>query len=133
MTGAATQWRIRSWFPELDERAHERFRIYHLELLRWTKAINLISPSSAPTADLVHFADSILGAKFVLSDLGEEAASAEIWDIGSGNGFPGVVFAILRPSAGVICVESDERKASFLKQLGLRLELDIIGVRRERF
>ena len=125
-------WRIREWFPSLDERAHERLRIFHIELLRWTKKINLISPASVREADLTHFADSILGAQIIFADLSLRPFPKELWDIGSGNGFPGVIAGILRPDLGIVCVESDERKAAFLKQLGMRLELDTLGVRQER-
>jgi 16S rRNA (guanine527-N7)-methyltransferase len=125
-------WRIREWFPTFDERIYERLRIYHLELLRWTKKINLISPSSAKDADLVHFADAILAVQFIFSEFTLNEFPKEIWDLGSGNGFPGVVACILRPALGVVCVESDERKAAFLRQLGMRLELDSLGVRQER-
>jgi 16S rRNA (guanine527-N7)-methyltransferase len=73
-----------------------------------------------------------MGAQFVLEDIKASGDISEIWDFGSGNGFPGAIFSILEPKLGVICVESDERKASFLRQLAMRLELDTLGVRHQR-
>jgi 16S rRNA (guanine527-N7)-methyltransferase len=123
------RWRIREWFQDLDERTLERLRIYHLELVRWTKKINLISPATVEEADRIHFADSILGCRLVMNDAKE---ANEFWDLGSGNGFPGIVLGILNPSLGVICVDSDERKTAFIKQVIPRLELENIGARIQR-
>jgi len=39
----------------------------------------------------------------------------EIYDVGSGNGFPGLVLAILWPSSKIHLVEIDQRKSEFLK------------------
>jgi 16S rRNA (guanine527-N7)-methyltransferase len=125
-------WRIREWFRsnnELDERAYERLRIFHVELLRWTQKINLISAGTAREADRVHFADGILGSLIISKNLGSHR---QVYDIGSGNGVPGVIFSILRPDIGVICIDSDERKTSFIKQLSLRLELDNLAARATR-
>ena len=93
-------WRVRQWFPSLDERAQERLRIFHIELIRWTKKINLISAASIIEADFIHFADSIMGAQFVLEDIKASGDISEIWDFGSGNGFPGAIFSILETGAG---------------------------------
>ena len=55
--------------------------------------------------------------------------SGEIFDLGSGNGFPGVVLSILRPEVNIKCIDSDERKIAFTKQLGLRLGLKNLEAR----
>jgi hypothetical protein len=104
------QWRIREWFPNLDERIHERLRIYQVELLRWTAKINLISHATTATADRVHFADSILGVQLCQQRMGK--TSETIWDLGSGNGFPGLIWAILHPEQNYMMIDSDERKIS---------------------
>jgi 16S rRNA (guanine527-N7)-methyltransferase len=125
-------WRIREWFKgrhEIDERAFERLRIYHIELVRWTQKINLISPGTVADADRIHFADGILGCLIISKDLGNQK---RVVDLGSGNGIPGVVFSILRPELGVTCIDSDERKISFIKQLSLRLDLENLAARAVR-
>ena len=48
---------------------------------------------------------------------------AKIFDIGSGNGFPGLLMAILDPGHEYNLVESDARKCEFLKHCYHRLEL----------
>jgi 16S rRNA (guanine527-N7)-methyltransferase len=57
-----------------------------------------------------HLADSLVGLTV------PEIASAEtIVDIGSGAGFPGLVLAAVRPDAAVTLVESERRKAGWLR------------------
>jgi len=121
-------WKIKEWFPDLDERALERLQIYHSELVRWTQKINLISPSTVQAADKVHFADSIIASRIV-SKLEPDGL---IWDLGSGNGLPGAVLSILNPTRPVLLVEADSRKCAFLTQLSIRLDLPELAVRNQR-
>ena len=44
-------------------------------------------------------------------------------DLGSGAGLPGLIVAICRPRARIICVESDKRKATFLREAIRQLDL----------
>lgn len=79
----------------------------------WTRSINLVAPSSLDDFWVRHILDSAQ-----LFDLAP--ASARVWaDLGSGAGFPGLVVAILarekRPDLRVELVESDRRKAVFLR------------------
>lgn len=104
-------WRIDSWFPELDETVRKRLKIYHDELLKFNKSINLISVKTIGHADAVHFADCILACKMVLASTTVD----EMYDFGSGNGFPGVIMAIMYPKVKVHMIELDQRKAEFLK------------------
>jgi 16S rRNA (guanine527-N7)-methyltransferase len=101
---------------------------FHQELLKFNKTINLISARSAPEADLLHFADSIMGSRLV----GSDCTSKEIYDFGSGNGFPGIVMAILYPSIRFILMESDRRKSEFLKHSSSILGLSNVAVRPAR-
>jgi 16S rRNA (guanine527-N7)-methyltransferase len=81
-------------------------------LLTWQKTTHLISPSTIPKLWTRHVADSLQ-----LLDL---APSARLWvDLGSGGGFPGVVIACAlaeTPGAQVHLVESNTRKAAFLRE-----------------
>ena len=86
----------------------------HLSLLRkWTQKINLVASGSVKDGWTRHIEDS--AQLFPL--IPEEAKT--LADFGSGGGFPGVVLAILardlRPDLDVILVESDARKAAFLR------------------
>jgi 16S rRNA (guanine527-N7)-methyltransferase len=81
-------------------------------LLRWQKAVQLVAPSTIPKLWTRHIADSL--------QLLELAPDAKVWaDLGSGGGFPGLVIAIAlagQPGAVVHLIESDSRKAAFLRE-----------------
>lgn len=85
----------------------ERLDRYADLLRQWTKRINLVAPSTLPDLWHRHFLDSAQLQRFVTS--GHWA------DIGSGGGFPGAVLAILNPDTQFTLVESDQRKATFLR------------------
>ncbi len=87
----------------------DRLTIYRDLLEKWNTRINLVSRASLETAWTRHFADSLQ-----LLDLAPTGARS--WaDLGSGAGFPGLVVAIARPELQVVLVESDTRKAAFLR------------------
>lgn len=117
VVGSSISWKIPQWFQELDSVILDLLKAYNDDLLKWTKSINLISPGTIPHIDRIHFSDSILGCQIISSSVTE---NAKVFDLGSGNGFPGVVFAILKSHIKVVCVDSDERKIGFLKQFGIR-------------
>jgi 16S rRNA (guanine527-N7)-methyltransferase len=80
--------------------------------LRWQRAVQLVAASTVPKLWTRHIADSLQ-----VVDL---APGAKSWvDLGSGGGFPGLIVAIAiaeRAGAVVHLVESDTRKAAFLRE-----------------
>jgi len=80
--------------------------------LRWQRAVQLVSASSLPRLWTRHIADSLQIAGL--------APDAKVWlDLGTGGGFPGLIVAIAvaeRAGALVHLVESDTRKAAFLRE-----------------
>ena len=101
-----------------------RLQSYHDLILRWTKTINLIAPSTVADARLRHIVDSAQVFTYV------PATAETLVDIGSGGGLPGVVLAILaaekQPKLRVTLVESDQRKATFLKTAIRTLDLSAV-------
>lgn len=92
-----------------DEEVRAKLLTYHRLLLKWQKAINLVSPMTLDTAWARHFADSMQVENYV-------PANASIYaDLGCGGGFPGLVIAAMRPELSVHLVESDERKGQFMR------------------
>ena len=80
-------------------------------LRKWNPTINLVSPTTLDEIETRHIADSR-----TLVNLG--SAGVGHWvDLGSGGGFPGMVVAICRPDLQVTLIESDRRKASFLRSV----------------
>lgn len=112
-------WRIREWFPNLSEQAHNDLRMFHVELLRFNEKVNLISVKTIIDADLHHFADSMIFSSIARPLF----AGKTVWDIGSGNGFPGMVMAILNRDTEFILLDSDLKKLEFLKYMASTLKL----------
>lgn len=61
-------------------------------------------------------------------EIAKSAKIDELYDVGSGNGFPGIVYAILYPQTKLKLIESDQRKAEFLKHLTTHLRLTNVEV-----
>jgi len=97
-------------------------KLRHFEelVLKWTKSINLISPSTTREIWSRHVADSA-------QVFGHAGECWTTWtDIGSGGGFPGLVIAILdEQNRQVVLVESDQRKCLFLKTVRRELDLSV--------
>lgn len=81
-------------------------------LLRWQRKLNLVAVSTVPGLWTRHIADSL--------QLLSLAPEARVWvDFGSGGGFPGLPIACAlatRPGARVYLVESNRKKAAFLRE-----------------
>ncbi|MBO6883582.1 MAG: 16S rRNA (guanine(527)-N(7))-methyltransferase RsmG [Marivita sp.] len=95
----------------VSRETQERLAIYAELLIKWSPKINLVSRASLQDAGKRHFDDSLQ----VVSLCPEGAAT---WvDLGSGGGFPGAVVAIALQDKGVsvTLIESDQRKATFLR------------------
>lgn len=88
----------------------EKLGVYQTLLLKWQKAINLVSPTTLHDLPERHFFDSAQMFRYI-TDLDVRLA-----DIGSGAGFPGLVLALLGVRE-VHLVESDIRKATFLREV----------------
>ena len=98
---------------DVSRETTERLNIYAALLEKWNPAINLVSPSTLSSLWTRHFQDS--AQIFRLSQ-----PSVATWcDMGTGGGFPGLIVAILAqeadPDRNTICIESDLRKATFLR------------------
>lgn len=86
-------------------------------LLKWQKSINLISPNTIPTLWERHFEDSLSLYDYVKD-------KENIFDIGSGGGFPALVLSIAGIK-NITVVESDKRKCLFLNEIKRTYNLDV--------
>lgn len=84
--------------------------LYAALLTDWQSRMNLVGPSTLPHLWDRHFADS--------AQLLSLAGTGTTWlDIGTGAGFPGLVLAILDPTAKLTLVESITKKCRFLLEV----------------
>ena len=100
----------------------DKLECYEAELRRWQKAVNLVAPSTLDEIWHRHFADSAQLTEFI------PANARHLADVGSGGGFPGLVLATLLASSRdirVTLVESDTRKAAFLRETARRMEIPV--------
>ena len=116
----AIYWRLEEWFPDLTKETIQQLKTYHDELIKFNRTVSLISAKTIAMADVIHFADSILACRIISK---AHAKMDKIYDFGSGNGFPGLVYAILFPQTQVVLVDSDQRKCDFLKHVVSALKL----------
>ncbi|MES2665608.1 MAG: 16S rRNA (guanine(527)-N(7))-methyltransferase RsmG [Pseudomonadota bacterium] len=92
----------------------DRLKAFGSMLVKWNGAINLVARGTVEDMWSRHFVDSAQILQFC-------PPSCDHWaDLGTGGGFPGLVIAILvresRPDTRFTFVESDQRKAAFLRQ-----------------
>lgn len=100
----------------------EKLQIYHELIKKWTQKINLIAKSTQQDIWSRHILDS---AQIFLVIEGQPERVA---DFGSGGGMPAIVLAILSreafPHRKFILIESDRRKAAFLREVRRELDLE---------
>ncbi len=98
---------------DVSRETKERLALYVDLLIDWNRRINLVSPNSIGDIWRRHILDS--AQLFRLLPLGDARKPAQLVDLGSGAGLPGLVLAIM--GAGEVhLVDSDQRKAAFLRE-----------------
>ena len=99
----------------------QQFESYADHLLRWSKAMNLVSRDSLDDLWRRHFWDSAQLLPLLPATEGERLVIA---DLGSGAGFPGMVLAILQ-AGEMHLIEADRKKAVFLREVARDLKLEV--------
>jgi 16S rRNA (guanine527-N7)-methyltransferase len=100
-------------------------------LLKWNAKMNLTAIRSPEEIVTRHFGESFFAARHLLS---EENQLGSAIDIGPGAGFPGLPMKIWSPSLGLTLIESNGRKATFLREVSRALDLtgiDVVSKRAE--
>jgi 16S rRNA (guanine527-N7)-methyltransferase len=108
----------------VSREAEARLTIFSTLFERWNRSINLVSHASLPLLRARHIDDSVQIARFVTE-------TTRKWvDLGSGGGFPGLIVAAViaesRPECRVILVESDQRKATFLREAARQMDVSVV-------
>lgn len=97
---------------------------YLRELTTWNATYNLTAVRDPVAMVARHLLDSLAVLPFV--------TGAGVADVGSGAGLPGMVLAIARPKRDVVLIESNRKKAAFLRHVRRRLSLPNISVVQQR-
>ncbi len=109
----------------LDAALADPLLAYLALLARWNRAYNLTAIRDAREMLVKHLLDSL--AMHAHLDGIETLA-----DLGTGPGLPGIPLAIARPSLRVALVESNGKKARFLREAMRQLKLDNASVAEAR-
>ncbi len=99
----------------------------YLELIRkWNKVYNLTAVREPADMLTHHLLDSLVVVAPLqrqISDHFPDARTVKLLDVGSGAGLPGVVVAICCPHIQVTCVDTVAKKAAFVQQVAVSLQL----------
>jgi len=103
-------------------------------LLHWNARINLTSIRQPEDIVTRHFGESLFAARqlFPVSNGQPALSPPEVIDVGSGAGFPGLPIKLWAPGIHVTLIESNQKKAVFLREVVRALTLtgvDILAVR----
>ena len=101
-----------------DDALLARLSLYLDLLLKWNARTNLTAIRAPEEIVTRHFGESL----FAAAHLGQ---AATLLDYGSGAGFPGLPIALSKPSIKVTLAESQNKKASFLREAVRNLALPV--------
>jgi 16S rRNA (guanine527-N7)-methyltransferase len=89
----------------------------HYQLLTsWNRRLNLTRIEDLEEVVRFHYCESLYVSTVLPPN------PLEICDLGSGAGFPGIPLAVIRPDIKVTLIESDQRKAVFLREAARELK-----------
>lgn len=108
----------------LPEAAQQQLLAFRDLLLKWNKTYNLTAVRDPAQAISHHLLDSLAILPHV--------ASGPLLDVGSGGGLPGIPLAIARPELSVSMVDTVQKKATFLQQASIELDLKNVAVHHAR-
>lgn len=112
----------------LDENAEKRFEIYYNLLVSWNEKMNLTAITDPEGVLIKHFYDSLLFFKAAQVKKG-----AQIIDVGTGAGFPGLVLKIARPDIKLTLLDGLNKRLTFLEAVLMEtgLEAELVHMRAE--
>jgi 16S rRNA (guanine527-N7)-methyltransferase len=112
----------------LSAAAAPAIQAYLAELARWNRAYNLTAVRDAHQMVVRHVLDSLSILAPVEALLAVTGLPARLLDAGSGAGLPGIPLAILRPQWRLTLLDSNGKKARFLRHVQRTLALANVEV-----
>jgi 16S rRNA (guanine527-N7)-methyltransferase len=102
----------------------QKFTEYLALIAKWNRVHNLTAVRETSKMVSVHVLDSLAILPHV--------QAASVIDVGSGAGLPGIPLALMWPHAHVVLLDSNHKKAAFLRQAVIELGLKNVEVVCER-
>lgn len=100
-------------------------------LIRWNKTYNLTAVRDPAEMVSKHLLDSLAMHPYV-DAIGVDGAPGRLADLGTGAGLPGIPLAIAKPGLQVTLVESNGKKARFMREAVRQLGLKQVRVAESR-
>ena len=119
----------------LKPEALDRTSTYIDLLQRWNARINLTAIRDEEEIVTRHFGESFFAASQLLplcSSVSSVVKAFEVADVGSGAGFPGIPIKLWAPEISLTLIESNHKKATFLKELTRVLTLTDVNIQTAR-
>lgn len=108
---------------DVAESQEQTLLAYLEQLRRWNRAYNLTAVRDPGQMLVQHLFDSLVIIPSIQKILYKNTVNPIIVDVGAGAGLPGVVLATMCPQATVHCVDTVEKKATFIRHVAGVLRL----------
>jgi len=122
---------ILSSVSDLESRlSREHLGVFLRELVTWNPRLGLVSKRETPSV-IVHLIRQCIDMWDFVEDHVERslfAAPFRIVDVGSGGGFPGIIWKLLEPDLHLTLVERKNRRAFFLGRVVEQLDMSDVDV-----
>ena len=105
------------YLPEIPAALLPQLSTYLDLLLKWNARTNLTAIREPEEIVRRHFGESLFAARYL------DLNTPTLLDFGSGAGFPGLPIALLRPDIKITLAESQNKKATFLREAVRTLNL----------
>ena len=105
----------------------QHISIYIDLLLRWNARINLTAIRQEEEIVTRHFGESLFAANHLFPQ-GRPGSAETLIDVGSGPGFPGLPIKIWAPEIHLTLIESNQKKATFLREIARAITLTDINI-----
>src|SRR4051794_3534988 len=99
----------------------DRLKLYLDLLLKWNARVNLTAIRDAEEIVTRHFGESLFAARTLFAGNNEANTLA---DVGSGAGFPGIPIKLWATQVHLTLIESQNKKATFLREAIRTVQLD---------
>jgi 16S rRNA (guanine527-N7)-methyltransferase len=121
LTESAIAELIAPYLPHPPASLLPQLSVYLDLLLKWNARTNLTAIRGPEEIVRRHFGESLFAARYLGPDTSDpdtpDPSGLTLLDFGSGAGFPGLPIALLRPDIYVTLAESQNKKATFLREV----------------